>query len=116
MSTRALIEIKDSHSTWTLYAHHDGYPEFMKKRIEEVIAEARMSDVPNVLLEADKFTIYLISQFWAGGYKSLYMTKRNIRKEAGDTDIEYSYSIFIDAGIKLKSYKVVDSPLNLELI
>jgi hypothetical protein len=114
MSTRTIIRIKDEYNTWNLYGHGDGYPSYMQKLIEKIMNAGKKADIPNVTLEADKFTTFFLGEAYKEGYKSFYMTKRDIQKEIKETDIEYFYLIEVNNGkYNWKAYKVGS---NLEYI
>lgn len=111
MSTRAIVEVRDTEECWRLYVHNDGYPEGLGQRLAEFIEFAPTVDFnhpqfdrnqapfvsPNAAHEAAKFAIELACYLNKGEYHGIYLTKRDAIKECEKdwTDIGYLYRVYM---------------------
>ncbi len=129
MSTRALIGLAKGDKYWTVYVHHDGYPEYLGKILKEYYntkAKARklislgdLSFVGKEIGRKHTFDSYNYEKHhdWTIAYgrdleeentQPKLLTKKGIAKRAENELAEYVY--LFDNG-KWHSYKVEDGVL-----
>lgn len=95
--TNAIVQVKDEHEQWVIYCSGDGHPDYLGKRIMNLVQKAmeidinrppyrepgttdynnpawHQTDVPNVSTKACKFMAVLIGELWKD-YGGVYLTK-----------------------------------------
>lgn len=99
MSTRAVYTFKDDHEKFSVYKHHDGYPEsaaeFLRQAIGKSWAYNENNSFPiDARFEASDMAAAFIAANKTGG-GGVYVTK----SAASHGDLSYSYTMYSRAGV-----------------